>query len=137
MVYFTLAPLTYAEAVTLNSDPDCVSWGQDRIDCVARVTDNALWHDSWVSGSWVGWESFGGALTSGPSVTSMAPGRLDMFAKGPDNALWHIVWDGTLHPWESLGGVLTSDPDCASAGFGMIDCFVRGQDSTHGFPTAP
>jgi len=125
----TLAPPAHAETITLSSNPDCVSWGHDRIDCVARGTDNALWHTWWSSGSWNGWESFGGILTSGPSVTSSAPGRLDMFARGEDNSLLYIVWDGALHPSESIGGALTSDPDCISAVFGTIDCFVRGPDN--------
>jgi hypothetical protein len=125
----TLATPAFADNIRLSSDPDCVSWGVDRIDCVARATDSALWHTSWTSGTWNGWESFGGNLTSGPSVTSSAPGQLDMFARGPDNALWHIVWDGSLHSWESLGGILTSDPDCTSAVLGIIDCFVKGANN--------
>jgi hypothetical protein len=120
----------HAATITLTSDPDCVSWGPDRIDCVARGPDNALWHNAWMGRQgWNGWESFGGTLTSGPSISSWGPNRLDMFAKGSDNALWHIMWDGTLHQWESLHGLLTSDPDCTSAATNMIDCFVKGPDN--------
>ncbi len=129
LLYFSFVPPVHADNITLSSNPDCVSFSQDRIDCVARATDSALWHTSWTAGSWNGWESFGGILTSGPSITSSAPGRLDMFARGADNAMWHIIWDGSLHSWESLGGILSSDPDCTSPGFGLIDCFVRGPDN--------
>ena len=79
----------------LTSDPDCVSWGANRIDCFARASDNALWHMWWDGSSWSTWESLGGLLTSGPSAASWGLNRLDVFVKGGDNGIYHKWWDGS------------------------------------------
>ena len=42
-------------------EPDCTSWGPNRIDCFARGTDLAMYHRWWDGTAWGRWESLGGA----------------------------------------------------------------------------
>ena len=42
--------------------PDCVSWGPNRIDCFARGTNRAMYHRWWNGSSWGGWENLGGII---------------------------------------------------------------------------
>lgn len=114
----------------LTSAADATSWGSDRLDVVARGTDNGLWH-RWRDGTnWSGWEPLSGVLTSDPGVVSWGPGRLDIFVRGSDDGLWHKWWDGTAwSAWTPLGGILTSGPDVASWGPGRLDIVVRGTDN--------
>jgi hypothetical protein len=114
----------------LASAPAAVSWGQDRIDCFARGTDQHLWHKWWDGSAWHGWEDLGGTLASAPAVASWGPNRLDCFVQGPANHLWHKWWDGAAwSTWEDLGGDLTSAPAVASATKNRLECFVRGTDN--------
>ena len=39
-------------------EPNCVSWGANRIDCFARGTDRAMWHRWWNGSAWGGWDSW-------------------------------------------------------------------------------
>ena len=130
------APAVTGAQLQMTSDPDCVAWDNDYIDCFVRGNDNALWDTSWRGGTFRSWESLGapsGGLNSGPTATSWYPDRLDIFARGEDNALWHISWQPSnglfLGSWESWGGGITSDPDCVAWGANRIDCFARGEDN--------
>jgi hypothetical protein len=114
----------------ITSNITAVCWGQNRIDCFARGTDNALYHKWWDGNHWGGWESLGGVITSDPTVVSWGPNRLDVFAKGTDGAMYHRWWDGNhWGGWESLGGVITSNVAATCWGSNRIDCFARGADN--------
>ena len=76
----------------LLEEPDCVSWGSNRIDCFARGTDQAMWHRWWDGWQWGGWESLGGILLEQPDCVSWGSNRLDCFARGTDKAMWHRWW---------------------------------------------
>ena len=108
-------------------EPECVSWGLNRLDCFARGTDRALWHRWWNGASWGGWESLGGIILEAPKCVSWGPNRLDCFARGADSAMWHRWWDGAAwRGWESLGGTILEAPECVSWGPNRIDCLARG-----------
>lgn len=110
----------------LTSRPNAVSWGNNRIDVVARGLDSAVWHRWWDGTSWNGWESLGGDIQGAPSICSWATGRLDVFAVGLNHHLWHKwYWNG-WSGWEDLGGVLSSEPACVSWGANRIDVVARG-----------
>ncbi len=123
------------------SRPSCVSWGPDRIDCIAPllggITGGLLSHKWWDGKSWYpsrkGWNPLNGETRYAPVVVSWGSERLDVFVRGTDNAMWH-TWRDPNTPnwgsWESLGGVLTSSPDCVSWSADRLDCFVRGTDDT-------
>ena len=66
--------VTGATTIQLAGDPDCVSWGPNRIDCFVRAGDNALWHMYWDGGAWSAWESWAGVLTSDPTAASWSSG---------------------------------------------------------------
>jgi hypothetical protein len=111
----------------LLSDPSCVSWGLNRIDCFARGTDGAMYHRWWNGSAWGGWESLGGIITSEPNCVSWGPNRIDCFARGTNGAMYHRWWNGSAWGgWENLGGIITTAPNCVSWGPNRIDCFARG-----------
>ena len=110
-------------------EPNCVSWGANRIDCLARGTDRAMWHRWWNGSTWGGWESLGGIILEQPSCVSWGANRIDCFARGTDRAMWHRWWNGSAWGgWESLGGIILEQPSCVSWGANRIDCFARGTD---------
>ncbi|MCE3253460.1 MAG: hypothetical protein K0Q67_2480, partial [Cellvibrio sp.] len=67
-------------------------WGSNRIDCFARGTNRALFHQAWNGVNWSGWGSLGGELLEQPSCTSWGSNRLDCFARGNDSALYQQWW---------------------------------------------
>ncbi|MBR0715819.1 tyrosinase family protein [Bradyrhizobium liaoningense] len=111
-------------------EPNCVSWGPNRIDCFARGTNAAMFHRWWNGSAWGGWENLGGIILEAPNCVSWGPNRIDCFARGTDQAMFHRWWDGnSWGGWENLGGVIRERPECVSWGANRIDCFARGLDS--------
>jgi hypothetical protein len=110
--------------------PECISWGTDRLDCFARGTDSAMYHRWWDGNAWGGWESLGGVILEQPECTSWSENRIDCFARGTDAAMHHRWWDGNAWGgWENLGGAILEEPECVSWGPDRIDCFARGTDA--------
>jgi hypothetical protein len=116
-------------SLSVTSDPSAVSWGPGRVDVFVRLSDNAMWHDAFSGGWWLGLESLGGGLSSEPTAESWGANRIDVFARGTDNGLWHMAWSGQFSAWQSLGGGLASDPIAVSWGANRIDAFARGTDN--------
>jgi hypothetical protein len=111
-------------------EPNCVSWGPNRIDCFARGTNAAMFHRWWNGTAWGGWENLGGIILEAPNCVSWGPNRIDCFARGTDQAMYHRWWDGSnWGGWENLGGIILDRPECVSWGPNRIDCFARGTDS--------
>ncbi len=114
----------------LNSSPNAVAWGPNRLDVFVRGDDgagnaNALLH-LFFAGAWSGWESLGGTLTSSPGVASWAPGRLDVFYRNSSNALGHVWFAGTWHAHEQLGSdAIFGTPNAVSWGPNRLDVFAR------------
>jgi hypothetical protein len=75
-------------------EPNCVSWGPNRIDCFARGGDDAMYHRWWDGTGWGGWEWLDGVIKEQPSCVSWGPNRIDCFARGGDDAMYHRWWDG-------------------------------------------
>lgn len=119
---------------TIASGPDAVSWGDGRIDVVARGNDNAVYLKSYASGAWGGWVSLGGNAVGDPAISSQESGRLNVFYRGTDNNLYHKYYsttggwapNGQTGAWENLGGQLYSSPDAVSWGNGKIDVVAQG-----------
>jgi len=110
--------------------PDCVSWGPNRIDCFARGTNAAMFHRWWNGAAWGGWEDLGGVILEQPNCISWGANRIDCFARGTDEAMYHRWWNGSAWGgWENLGGAIMETPECVSWGANRIDCFARGTDS--------
>lgn len=112
----------------ITSRPQAVSWGNNRIDVVARGLDSAVWHRWWDGNAWLGWESLGGLIHGAPTICSWASGRLDVFAVGLNHHLYHKWYQGGWSSWEDLGGMLSSEPAAVSWGPNRIDVFARGMD---------
>ncbi len=126
----------------LNSDPDAVSWGPDRIDVVWRGSwDDTLWYKSraWVGGKlrWKDAVKLDGIVSSGPAVATLGENDLHIFARGADDGLWHLSSsDGGVNwsTWQPLNGSLAPDPASNPAAISIsinrLDVFVRWSDST-------
>lgn len=113
------------ESGFMRNDPECVSWGSNRIDCFHDT--NGLVHSWWDGRNWQGPENLGGDLAGAPDCVSWGANRIDCFARSAGNALVQRWWDGSAwRGWKSLGGQLTGDPDCVSWGENRIDCFAAG-----------
>jgi C1A family cysteine protease len=112
----------------ITSRPNAVSWGNNRIDVVARGLDSAVWHRWWDGNAWYGWESLAGVIHGAPAICSWASGRLDIFAVGLNHHMFHKWYQGGWSGWEDLGGVLSSEPAAVSWGPNRIDVVARGMD---------
>jgi hypothetical protein len=117
----------------LAGGPGAVSWGDGRVDVVARGTSNQVLHWSYdVSNpQWFFDESLGappGGMTGDPDLSSWGKNRLDLFARGSNGYLWHRWYNGSgWGNWEQLpGGVLGGGPSAVSWGEGRIDVVARG-----------
>lgn len=107
LVFLALTPARAAQVESLDgrlaSEPSCVSWGPNRIDCFYRAEDSALHHRWWDGARWQ-WEWLGSTLiASAPDCVTRAVNRIDCVAiSAGDRKLHHRGWDGTR--WSS--GVL-------------------------------
>ena len=109
--------------------PDCVSWGPDRIDCFARGTDAPCGTAGGMATPGAAGKASAVSSWSSPNASAGAPNRIDCFARGTDRAMYHRWWDGSAWGgWESLGGIILEQPSCVSWGPDRIDCFARGTD---------
>ncbi|HED33887.1 MAG TPA: hypothetical protein ENJ08_06670, partial [Gammaproteobacteria bacterium] len=76
----------------IKEQPECVSWGPNRIDCFARGGSNRMYHKWWNGSRWAGWENLGGVIKEQPECVSWGPNRIDCFARGGSNRMYHKWW---------------------------------------------
>ncbi len=74
----------------LTSSPAVSSWGENRLDVVARGGDNALYHKWWNGMAWSEYERLGGSLEGAPAAISRGPNLIDAFFRGRDDHLYQI-----------------------------------------------
>ena len=119
-----------------NSAPDCVSTGDNRIDCFTRVGGAVVARRQWDGQTWQPWRPLPGMAAhhfynAAPECVAWGQGRIDCFARRDGDEVPHqfTVAGGAGAPsWEDRGGVLHSDPECVSPQAGRLDCFGRGTD---------
>lgn len=107
--------------------PECVSWADDRVDCLVRTFGNGM---SWVyveAGGWNLPRNLGGDLAASPSCVSRAPDTLDCFAvtvRG--NLATMSLKAGKWSRWKSLGGDLAPGRvSCVAPNANSISCYAR------------
>ncbi|MCB1985814.1 MAG: hypothetical protein H6936_16535 [Burkholderiales bacterium] len=110
----------------IEEQPECVSWGPDRIDCFARGGNNNLYHKWWNGSDWHGWQNLNVETRSQASCLSRMPDTIDCFVRGDNNRMYKVSWDGSMWDVLDLGGVIQDQPECVSWGVNRIDCFARG-----------
>jgi hypothetical protein len=89
---------------SLASGPGCVSWGPNRVDVVARASNNTVLHWYWNGASWQS-DNLGGSITYDPDIASTASERLDVFGRASDGSIAHRWWNGTSwNSWVNRGG---------------------------------
>ncbi len=136
--------------VPLVGAPAVVKWAGNRIDCLARGTDNKL-HHTVINGNHCDpWSNLGGGLSSSPSAAAWvgnpgAPGdgsrnRLYAFTRGTNDGgqagigyPWFCYWDGSWKNWDgvSVGKYnIIGAPAAVCWGPNRIDVFVHWQDNS-------
>jgi hypothetical protein len=76
----------------IKEEPECVSWGLNRIDCFVRGMDDALHTVAWNGQAWSAWVRLGGAMKNRPSCVSWGENRIDCFTRGMDDGLQTVAW---------------------------------------------
>lgn len=139
-----------AARVTIDSDPEYVSWGNGHSTLFARGSDDALWMTSWTDteGRWSGWKSLGGHLAPGskPSAISWRPGHMQVFVRSVDDRLWSRTIQARSNTdvnrfsnweWGEWSEAPNNhirfhgSPKAVSWGDGHITVSVRGLDGAH------
>ncbi len=118
--------------VTVAGTVHPVSWGPGNEEVFWRGTDNNLYQEYAINGTWYGPDQLTtlGNLASDPEPVSWGVGNLEVFWRGTDGNLWQMYY---LNGWqgpESLGdGPLgTATPEPVSWGAGNIEVFWEGTD---------
>lgn len=113
----------------MRETPECVSWGQGRIDCFARRADGHLSWTYFARGNWSTPKDLGGALAAAPACVVRGPSGINCFATSAKGVLATIALNGsTWGDWGSLGGALIpSRVACLALGRDRIACFARGR----------
>ena len=112
--------------------PECVSWADDRVDCLVRTFGNGM---SWVyveAGGWNLPRNLGGDLAASPSCVSRAPVTLDCFAVTVHGKLATVsLKAGNWSRWKSLGGDLAPGRvSCVAPNANSISCYARSPSGT-------
>jgi len=109
-----------------------VSWGPGNQEVFWRGSDNNLYQEYSIAGTWYGPDQLTtlGNLASDPQPISWGAGNLEVFWRGTDGNLWQMYY---LNGWQgpaSLGdGPLgTATPMPVSWGPGNIEVFWEGTD---------
>jgi hypothetical protein len=112
--------------------PECVSWADDRVDCLVRTFGNGM---SWVyveAGGWNLPRNLGGDLAASPSCVSRAPFTLNCFAvtiRG--NLATMSLKAGKWSRWTTLGGDLAAGRvSCIALEANHINCYARSASGT-------
>jgi hypothetical protein len=80
----------------IKEQPECVSWGSNRIDCFARGGGDHMYHKWWNGSKWGGWENLSGVIKEQPECVSWGSKRIDCFARGGKNHMYHKWWPGQI-----------------------------------------
>jgi hypothetical protein len=112
--------------------PECVSWADDRVDCLVRTFGNGM---SWVyveAGGWNLPRNLGGDLAASPSCVSRASFALNCFAVTTRGNLATIsLRGGKWSRWTSLGGDLAAGRlSCIALDASHISCYARSPSGT-------
>ncbi|MFF5213159.1 hypothetical protein [Streptosporangium sp. NPDC000396] len=123
----------------ITSEPDAVSWSEDRLDVVAVETSGDLLHVILTNeGSEKGRLPALTAVPAGPpQLVSWGPGRLDVFIRDTDRNLQHSWYDGSWRPWKAIASAMVADPSVVSWAPGRLDIFTRTESGVlahHWYP---
>jgi hypothetical protein len=84
--------------------PECVSWADDRVDCLVRTFGNGM---SWVyveAGGWNLPRNLGGDLAASPSCISRAPLHLELLCSDdPRQSRDHVAEGGKVESLDVAG----------------------------------
>jgi hypothetical protein len=121
----------------LTSGPAVASWSLNRMDLVARGSDNAVWHlpydynnAAWAANNgFGGWDSLGGTAASGPAIASEGENLLHVYVAGGAGQINEMYWNGNgWNSWNVLDQtVITSAPSAVSIAPRRIDIVARGR----------
>jgi hypothetical protein len=119
--------------------PSAVSWGNGRIDIVAKDSGNNYKWTSYNNPSgWTAWAAIGCCFDTSPSLSTWGTNRLDVFG-GIGGNLWHGWYTGGPNwvNWNNLGGNMDSAPSAASWGVNRIDIMATTYTTLSGQNVGP
>lgn len=107
--------------------PECVSWGEGRIDCLIRVKTGAMRWLAFSDGVWQSARNLGGDITGPAACVVRGAFGLNCFARTRAARLGHITLNGpTWSGWSDLGPQpIAGTPSCIAGGRDRIGCFAR------------
>jgi Trypsin len=119
----------------LASHPVAVSWGVNRLDVFALLSNGHIEH--YFSNDGTSWfiepvPTNGGPATFLPEMKafSTSSGSLDLYAVGIDSKLYHTHYNSSgFSGWTNLGGPFRGTPAVTSWGGGRQDIFMTGTDA--------
>lgn len=129
-VPWALPALAQTQTLSLARErPECVSFTNGRLDCLARDRKG---HFVWTVHDGRKWSQprlLLGRFSGPASCVVRGPFGLNCFAIGADGTLWHIAMNGgQWRGWRPLGGRLAiSRPSCVAPARNQILCFAKAQ----------
>jgi hypothetical protein len=119
----------------IKGKPAICSRGTNKVDVIARGSDDRLWWKRYSNG-WSAWIPIGGpAVTGPPGAACSGVNAIDVAVRGASNQLLHFWHDGSCSNsscwWsESLGGALGAGQVGVTSDSDQVDIFVRWSDNT-------
>jgi hypothetical protein len=110
--------------------PECVSWGEGRIDCLIRMKTGRLSWLVYANSRWSKPRDLGGDLSGPPVCVVRGPLGINCFARAETGGLQHIYLNGSVWSrWQTLPGKIAPEaPSCAASARDRVSCFARGMD---------
>jgi hypothetical protein len=111
------------------SGPGVSSWGESRVDIVARLSNNTVQHWWWDGSSWHT-DNLGGNIIGEPVIQWESATHMDLVAEASNHTLIYRSWDSKTgwSEWIPVAGgtgEVTSSPSITSPSAGRLDVVAR------------
>jgi hypothetical protein len=117
----------------MKMEPAVTYTDADHLDIFVIGTDDACYHNSYISGNLKSnWENLGGSLSSRLSAVPLESNRIMVFGRAKDGTLQQISYDGSrFGDWENLGGFIQegTHPIAVVPMQNRVEVYVTGTDN--------
>eukprot|EP00210_Caulerpa_lentillifera_P009287 g8852.t1 len=119
--------------------PSCVSWGNNRVDCVYHGLNSNVYHQPIINGVPQPPKNIGGLVYKNVLCVAMAEDNIRCIILGKDNSILTAALDvDTWSDWESVGraGSEIGVSSCTTRIKGLFECVLRMQLDRPGYIVA-